>query len=267
MSKIRYFLIAIMAIFLASCQKEVGTITPDSTSVNGNLSSYYEVVDKDYFIAENGALTLEVKRVKDGFPNPWHAGMKQSRYAKYSNEYELVFRLSFYDEKGNLIVSGPLNSDAEEALGGVENGGIAKVSLTVSDSLRKKAVSFAISGKIEFGEDTPPSSEITEPSTETTDASSETATEEATEENSSSSSEDYDAVLDEYEEYTKKLVSMAKKLEAGDMTVYADYMGLVESMTSLDKKLANAKSEMTNAQTARFLRIQAKYLKALSKAK
>ena len=60
---------------------------------------------------------------------------------------------------------------------------------------------------------------------------------------------------------------MAKKLEAGDMTVYADYMGLVESMTSLDKKLANAKSEMTNAQAARFLRIQAKYLKALSKAK
>ena len=100
-----------------------------------------------------------------------------------------------------------------------------------------------------------------------TDAISEISTEEATEDNSSSSSEDYDAVLDEYEEYTKNLVSMVKKLNAGDMSVYADYMGLVENMTSLDKKLANAKKEMTNAQAARFLRIQAKYLKALSKAK
>ena len=97
-----------------------------------------------------------------------------------------------------------------------------------------------------------------------TDAISEISTEEATEDNSSSSSEDYDAVLDEYEEYTNKL--LAKKLEAGDMTVYTDYMGLVESRTSLDKKLANAKKEMTTAQAARFLRIQAKYLKAISKA-
>ena len=100
-----------------------------------------------------------------------------------------------------------------------------------------------------------------------TDAISEISTEEATEDNSSSSSEDYDAVLDEYEEYTNKLLSMLKKVEAGDMSAYADYMGLVESRTSLDRKLANAKKEMTTAQAARFLRIQAKYLKALSKAK
>ena len=99
-----------------------------------------------------------------------------------------------------------------------------------------------------------------------TDAISEISTEEATEDNSSSSSEDYDAILDEYEEYTNKLSSMLKKVEAGDMSAYADYMGLVKSMTSFDKKLANAKKEMTTAQAARFLRIQAKYLKALSKA-
>ena len=38
-------------------------------------------------------------------------------------------------------------------------------------------------------------------------------------------------------------------------------VGLVQT-----EKLANAKKEMTTAQAARFLRIQAKYLKAISKA-
>ena len=61
-------------------------------------------------------------------------------------------------------------------------------------------------------------------------------------------------------------LTLQTKVEAGDMSAYADYMGLVESRTSLDKKLANAKKEMTTAQAARFLRIQTKYLKAISKS-
>ena len=173
------------------------------------------------------------------------------------------------DEKGNIISSVDIDSDDEQKLSELKNGDSIKVKLSVRDEIVEKAATFTVSGSIQRGEGSPSSSssEVTEATTETTDASSEISTEEATEDNSSSSSEDYDAVLDEYEEYTNKLLSMLKKVEAGDMSAYADYMGLVESMTSLDKKLANAKKEMTTAQAARFLRIQAKYLKALSKAK
>ena len=50
MSKIKYFLIAIMAIFLASCKGKPAPIKPGSTSLQGNLSTYYEVVDRKYTI-------------------------------------------------------------------------------------------------------------------------------------------------------------------------------------------------------------------------
>lgn len=271
MSKIKYFLIAIMAIFLASCKGGSAPIKPGSTSLEGDLATYYEVVDKEYTFAEDGDITIDFKKVKDGLPAPWHSSMKYG--SDYDTTYyQLKFKITFLDKNGNILDEGELDKEASEKLANLQNGDSTKVVLSsfgISKSTREKAETFTVTGTFERGEQSKfsSSSESTEPSTETTDASSETATEEATEDNSSSSSEDYDAVLDEYEEYTKKLVSMAKKLEAGDMTVYTDYMGLVESMTSLDKKLANAKSEMTNAQTARFLRIQAKYLKALSKAK
>lgn len=269
MSKIKYFLIAIMAIFLASCKGESAPIKPGSTSLQGDLNTYYEVIDKEYGFAEDGNITIDLKKVKDELPAPWHTGMKYDSFLSDSTEYNLTFEVTFLDEKGNIISSVDIDSDDEQKLSELKNGDSIKVKLSVRDEVVEKAATFTVSGSIQRGEGSPSSSssEVTEATTETTGASSETSTEEATEDNSSSSSEDYDAILDEYEEYTKNLVSMVKKLNAGDMSVYADYMGLVENMTSLDKKLANAKSEMTNAQAARFLRIQAKYLKALSKAK
>ncbi len=268
MSKIKYFLIAIMAIFLASCKGKPSPIKPGSTSLQGDLATYYEVVDKEYTFIGYGDITIDFKKVKDGLPAPWHSSMK---YGPYSDPtyYQLKFTITFLDENGNILEEKELGSEASEKLANLQNGDSTKVVLSwIGKSARRKAKTFTVTGTFERGEQSrfSSSSESTEPSTEMADAISEISTEESTEDNSSSSSEDYDAVLDEYEEYTNKLLSMLKKVEAGDMSAYADYMGLVESRTSLDKKLANAKKEMTTAQAARFLRIQAKYLKAISKA-
>lgn len=267
MSKIKYFLIAIMAIFLASCKGKPSPIKPGSTSLQGDLATYYEVVDKEYTFIGYGDITIDFKKVKDGLPAPWHSSMK---YGPYDDPtyYQLKFIITFLDENGNILEEKELDSEASEKLANLQNGDSTKVVLSwIGKSARRKAKTFTVRGTFERGEQSrfSSSSESTEPSTEMADAISEISTEESTEDNSSSSSEDYDAVLDEYEEYTNKLSSMLKKVEAGDMSAYADYMGLVKSMTSLDKKLANAKKEMTTAQAARFLRIQAKYLKALSK--
>lgn len=268
MSKIKYFLIAIMAIFLASCKGKPSPIKPGSTSLQGDLATYYEVVDKEYTFIGYGDITIDFKKVKDGLPAPWHSSMK---YGPYDDPtyYQLKFIITFLDENGNILEEKELGSEASEKLANLQNGDSTKVVLSwIGKSARRKAKTFTVRGTFERGEQSrfSSSSESTEPSTEMADAISEISTEESTEDNSSSSSEDYDAVLDEYEEYTNKLSSMLKKVEAGDMSAYADYMGLVKSMTSLDKKLANAKKEMTTAQAARFLRIQTKYLKALSKA-
>lgn len=268
MSKIKYFLIAIMAIFLASCKGKPSPIKPGSTSLQGDLATYYEVVDKEYTFIGYGDITIDFKKVKDGLPAPWHSSMK---YGPYDDPtyYQLKFIITFLDENGNILEEKELGSEASEKLANLQNGDSTKVVLSwIGKSARRKAKTFTVRGTFERGEQSrfSSSSESTEPSTEMADAISEISTEEATEDNSSSSSEDYDAVLDEYEEYTNKLLSMLKKVEAGDMSAYADYMGLVESRTSLDKKLANAKKEMTTAQAARFLRIQAKYLKAISKS-
>lgn len=257
-----------MAIFLASCKGKPSPIKPGSTSLQGDLATYYEVVDKEYTFIGYGDITIDFKKVKDGLPAPWHSSMK---YGPYDDPtyYQLKFIITFLDENGNILEEKELGSEASEKLANLQNGDSTKVVLSwIGKSARRKAKTFTVRGTFERGEQSrfSSSSESTEPSTEMTDAISEISTEEATEDNSSSSSEDYDAVLDEYEEYTNKLLSMLKKVEAGDMSAYADYMGLVESRTSLDKKLANAKKEMTTAQAARFLRIQAKYLKAISKA-
>lgn len=268
MSKIKYFLIAIMAIFLVSCKGKPAPLKPGRTSLQGDLATYYEVVDKEYTFIGYGDITIDFKKVKDGLPAPWHSSMKYGSDCD-PTYYQLKFIITFLDENGNILEEKELGSEASEKLANLQNGDSTKVLLDcyISERTRRKAKTFTVTGTFERGEQSrfSSSSESTEPSTEMADAISEISTEEATEDNSSSSSEDYDAVLDEYEEYTNKLSSMLKKVEAGDMSAYADYMGLVKSMTSLDKKLANAKKEMTTAQAARFLRIQAKYLKAISK--
>lgn len=64
MSKIKYFLIAIMAIFLASCKGGLAPIKPGSTSLEGDLATYYEVVDKEYTFAEDGDITIDFKKSK-----------------------------------------------------------------------------------------------------------------------------------------------------------------------------------------------------------
>lgn len=257
-----------MAIFLVSCKGKPAPLKPGRTSLQGDLATYYEVVDKEYTFIGYGDITIDFKKVKDGLPAPWHSSMKYGPYCD-TTYYQLKFKITFLDENGNILEEKELDDEALEKLANLQNGDSTKVVLSwIGKSTRKKAKTFTVTGAFERGEQSrfSSSSESTEPSTEMTDTISEISTEEATEDNSSSSSEDYDAVLDEYEEYTNKLLSMLKKVEAGDMSAYADYMGLVESRTSLDKKLANAKKEMTTAQVARFLRIQAKYLKALSKA-
>lgn len=154
MSKIKYFLIAIMAIFLASCKGKPAPIKPGSTSLQGNLSTYYEVVDRKYTFTGDDDITIDFKKVKDGLPAPWHSSMK---YGPYSDPtyYQLKFEITFLDKNGNILDEEKLGSEASEKLANLQNGDSTKVVLRcfgISRSTRKKAKTFTVAGTFERGE-------------------------------------------------------------------------------------------------------------------
>lgn len=76
------------------------------------------------------------------------------------------------------------------------------------------------------------------------------------------STEKWDALLDEYEEYLDKTIAFSKKAKAGDMSAMTEYASLIESAQSVQKKLEDAKNEMTPAQAARFAKIASKFASA-----
>ena len=152
MSKIKYFLIAIMAIFLASCKRELATLKPGSTSLEGNLSTYYEVVDREYTFRGDDDITIDFKKVKDGLPAPWHSSMK---YGPYNDYYQLKFKITFLDKNGNILDEGELDDEASEKLANLQNGDSTKVVLrcfSFRRSTRNKAKTFTVAGTFEYGE-------------------------------------------------------------------------------------------------------------------
>lgn len=152
MSKIKYFLIAIMAIFLASCKKELAPIKPGNTSLEGNLSTYYEVVDREYTFRGDDDITIDFKKVKDGLPAPWHSSMK---YGPYNDYYQLKFKITFLDKNGNILDEGELDDEASEKLANLQNGDSTKVVLrcfSFGRSTRNKAKTFTVAGTFEYGE-------------------------------------------------------------------------------------------------------------------
>lgn len=66
---------AVIALCLASCGR--GTITPVSENIEGPLGEYFQVVKKDYKVNDKQReVVVEIKRIKEGFPEPWKKGME-----------------------------------------------------------------------------------------------------------------------------------------------------------------------------------------------
>ena len=73
MKNINAFLFAVLALLLTACSGS--GLKPVSEKIQGPLGEYFEVVTKDYK-AKDGKVSIEIKRIKDGFPEPWEKGME-----------------------------------------------------------------------------------------------------------------------------------------------------------------------------------------------
>ncbi len=73
---------------------------------------------------------------------------------------------------------------------------------------------------------------------------------------------DIDAYLKSYEEYVDQYIKLMKKAKDGDMSAMTEYAEYMEKATDLSEKMEKAESEMSSAQMAKFMKIQAKLSQA-----
>lgn len=95
-------MLAVVSMALVSCggSEKKGSIKPVSEKITGPLGAYFEVVSKDYMPTDRGNVSIELRRVQAGFPEPWNSSMKVG----YSDGcFEPLFTAEFQDENGNTL--------------------------------------------------------------------------------------------------------------------------------------------------------------------
>lgn len=262
MKAFKFFLVAALAVFLVSCK---GSMTPISKKIQGPLGDYFEVVSKDYK-AVDGKVSIEIKRVKDGFPDPWIEGME---VGYLGGQFTPTFSVEFQDASGNVVSKDAtdivFDEKELEAVAALAVGETA----TITFDCDKDADKFKISSDFEVHQEIDSSSSYSS-SGENNDDTSFSADEstgsdsESMSSSSSSSSEDWDAVLDSYSSYVDQYVALVKKAAKGDLTAMGEYASFLEKSEELSDKLERAKSDMSSSQVARYMKISAKMLKAAS---
>ena len=93
----KFLTLAVAAIALAACGKQ--SMTPVATKINGPLSDYFEVVSREY-VPKNGKVSIEFRRIAEGFPEPWQPSME---VGYDDGEFEPLFTIEFRDADGNVL--------------------------------------------------------------------------------------------------------------------------------------------------------------------
>lgn len=249
---------AILLLFSAcgsnSTKKEVApkTLKPNQTAVKGDLSDYYEVVEKDYEIEVNSmfnVINVELKRIGDDLPfdpdraNPFGVnGM-----GEYQEDYHVGLGIEVLDENGTVIFvrqamgsgfSGPYSTDDIENIIRLKIGETGIVRWSVEDKVMTDGKTFRITSALKKEKG-------------------------GTSKTNNTSASEWDKVLDSYEKYIDQYAKLYKKAQAGDMSAMTEYASMLEKANDLSSKLNGAKSEMSVAQIARFTKLQSKLISAV----
>lgn len=132
-------------------------ITPMTTTISGDLSECYEVVDRAYKITENSMfdlLTVEIKRTDA--PLPFDSDKLE--IASYSHEMfapnvQIGFGIEFRDRDGNVLekvsatasgLSGSYSSDDPVELGKLRPGETGTIRFSVQDDIKDAVMQFKV---------------------------------------------------------------------------------------------------------------------------
>lgn len=141
MKALKSLFTAIVALCCVACSK--GTMTPVTEKINGPLGDFFEVVSRDY-ATKDGEVSIEIKRIKDGFPSPWRKGMEVGHN---DGCFEPEFIVEFQDADGNVVSKD--NTDIvwdSDELEMIASLGVDE-SATITFDCDKKARKFKISSK------------------------------------------------------------------------------------------------------------------------
>jgi len=267
MKSFKYFLIAAATIVLAACSGG-GSMSPASEKIQGPLGAYFEIVSKEYKV-KDGKVSIEIKRIQEGFPAPWENGMKLG-YG--GGEYEPQFTIEFQDADGNVVSKEATDKiwDSDE-LDAIAALGVDETA-TITFDCKEDATQFKMGSAFKVNE-ADNSSSISYSSDDSDDSSisadesfssssDDSSDDDETLSSSSKSSTDWDSMLKSYEQYVDKYISLAKKAAKGDMSAMSEYPGLMQKAEELSKKIDGAKGEMSASQLSRYMKINNKMLKA-----
>ena len=250
MKNINAFL-SVLALLLTACSGS--GLKPVSEKIQGPLGEYFEVVTKDYK-AKDGKVSIEIKRIKEGLPEPWKEGMEVG----YDGETcTPLFSIEFQDGEGNVVGkdAADIISDIDELKAIVALG--VDESATITFNSEDDAVKFKMSSTFEVNPKDDSTSVVSDDGSDSEDESA-LSDDEGEVGSSATGSEDWDSMLDSYEEYVDKYIVLVKKAAKGDMSAMAEYAGLMQKAQELSDKMNGAQGDMSASQWARYLKITTK---------
>lgn len=265
---------AVILVAFASCgsKKTQISMKPETTTISGDLSECFEVVDQECIVKldKKGNVepfaTWSVKLRRTDKPFPFADDIDVSAYGTWGSSVEAHggFGIEVVDENGTTVqksaatgsgFSGPYSHEDVEDLFKLKPGETGTIRWSVEDNaLNAKELKFTISSAFE----------LCEKSGDSSDNYSDDDDDDDDDDNmtSSKSSTNWDAVLNEYESYVNQYIALMKKAQNGDMSAMSDYAKMLEKAERLSDKLDNAEDEMTSAQLSRYLKITNKMANA-----
>lgn len=268
------FALTAMAVNLVSCggkkeseenvenaESEELVLTPETTRIKGDLSDYFEVVEREYTPTnEWGTLvSVEVRRTDKEYAFSLDGVEPYGTYGSGVKGHA-GFGIEILDAKGNVIDKSAANAGG---LSGMYSSDDMKEALKL-----KPGETATVRWSFRFDDKTPVKFRLSSAYEECSDRGSDNDSDDSDDDSadvssySSSGSEDWDDLLSSYEKYVDKYISYVKKAANGDMDALSEYPALMEQAQEFSEKMSNAQSDMSAAQWSRYMKITNKMNKA-----
>ena len=294
MKNLKYFTLALMVIFFASCgssseDEESIVLTPATTNIKGYLGQFYDVVYKDYTINDD-ILTIEIERNDNELPFNIKV-VKPYGYYGQGITAHAGFGIEILNETGDVIekkaatASMYYSDDIKEALN-LRAGETGTIRWFIYFHGDVKPAEFRLTSayeEVEEEDDDSNSSSVSGSDNSSSSVSSNNSSssgygygyrynsnknsDDDKDDSSSSGDEDWDSLIDSYEEYVDKYISYMEKAMKGDMSALAEYPSLLEKVEEYSTKMNKAKGNMSSSQMSRYMKITNKMTEAAMKMK